>query len=1240
MGFRNQYEMLKKVLATFIFFLFINGFAQSQEKPEYSVYLIGDSGAPSIDKPDEVFTNLGKRLAVESSNSAIIFLGDNIYHNGLPPEAIGDKTARKLAEEKLLVQLKAVNDFKGEIYFIPGNHDWNDAKPDGIQYIKAQEEYIEFFLDRGDVLIPDHGCPGPTKEKLGKDIILLAMDSQWWLHPHDDEHGKNSKCKNKNFDEVIDELRYHLDENDDKQIIIALHHPIYSDGSHNGHFTLKQHLFPLAELNKNLMLPLPGLGSLYPFFRSTFGDRQDMAHPLYQELRNEIIDLLYGRKNVILASGHEHNLQYFFKHQNHFVKSGSGSKSDRLPKKTDAIFSDEAKGYAKLEYYKNDVVLLRYFIIENGYEIEKFSEVIVEPSASFGKKKESKEIVVKDRVLPASTKYNKNAFHRLIFGNLYREDWSQKVTFRSMDLVNERGGLKPMKIGGGMSSLSIRLKDKEKKQFVLRSVEKTVSKVVPDGFQNSVIEDVFQDQIAASQPYAALMIPPLAKAIGVYHTNPELVFLPKQPLLGSYNEGFGNQLYLFEERPSGNQEENEFFGNSKKIISYTDMLVNLRTKHGHHIHQDQVLKSRLFDFYLGDWDRHDDQWRWASFKEKAHSSKGKKHTYYEPIPRDRDQAFFKYSGLMPMVAKLISPELRKFQTFGHDIKNLNYLAYNARHFDRSYLNELERHDWLEIGKDIQTNLTPESIAEAINQLPEPIRKLRGTEFESYFLNRKKHLVNWAESYYEFLSKYVDVVGSDEKEAFNVFENVNGSTTVIVLQEGKKNHLDTIYNRTFWPEETKEIRLYGLEDNDKFIVENNATGNFSKIKIRIIGGKGKDRMKTSKDQQRLTNKYFLYDDIDDPKMKPLAGVIDKRSDDYRVNEYNRKEFYYNSTIGIPFFGYDIDNGLSLGYFNSYKKYGFRKIPYSARHDFNIRFASRNTVLSVNYNNHFVDVIGKTDVEVESYFFLPDNVQNFYGLTNEFDDLEEQAPDNDFFRYERSDIFIYPAFSWTNKNQISKLKVGPFFRFIDVLSNEGKFVSLVASGLEATNFDRENYIGIRADYHLEKIDDITYPSKGVSFNFSPSYNHALGPEQSSFSKLYASLTLYNFLWIPKPFVLATKVETGINFGDFNFTQANYIGLNNGLRGFRNNRIGGHSSFSVANDLRLKLVTTKGALPFSFGILGAYDIGRVWNAGEVNSEWHESYGGGVFISPFDIAPIAFYYLRNSNGSGIFSLRLGFSF
>jgi len=298
-----------------------------------------------------------------------------------------------------------------------------------------------------------------------------------------------------------------------------------------------------------------------------------------------------------------------------------------------------------------------------------------------------------------------------------------------MNISTERGGLRPLKAGGGMSSNSLRLEDQNKSQFVLRSVQKSVTKVVPPELRNSLIQSIFQDQISASNPYAALAVPPLAKALGIYHTNPEIVYLPIQPGLGDFGTYYGDELYLFEERPAGDREDDDSFGNSQKIISYSKMIEKIRKTPKHHVHQKQVLKSRMFDIYLGDWDRHDDQWRWASFKE-THTHQGEEEivTFYEPIPRDRDQVFFKYKGFIPWISKVLSPQLRKFRTFGPKISNVKYLGYNARHFDRSFTNEMNKEDWVTVASEMQEKLTDDVIQRSIERLPEEIQSLRGEYF--------------------------------------------------------------------------------------------------------------------------------------------------------------------------------------------------------------------------------------------------------------------------------------------------------------------------------------------------------------------------------------------------------------------------------------------------------------------------------------------------------------------------------
>jgi hypothetical protein len=64
---------------------------------------------------------LKTKLDSADSNSMLIFLGDNIYPNGMPKESDKDYA---LAKQKLEDQLDITKNFKGKTLVIPGNHDW------------------------------------------------------------------------------------------------------------------------------------------------------------------------------------------------------------------------------------------------------------------------------------------------------------------------------------------------------------------------------------------------------------------------------------------------------------------------------------------------------------------------------------------------------------------------------------------------------------------------------------------------------------------------------------------------------------------------------------------------------------------------------------------------------------------------------------------------------------------------------------------------------------------------------------------------------------------------------------------------------------------------------------------------------------------------------------------------------------------------------------------------------------
>src|SRR5437867_13039464 len=94
---------------------------------------------------DPVLEMLGEQIREVGTESAVVFLGDNIYPNGMPDQ--NDKM-RKRAEARIKVQLDVVKNHAGKVYFLSGNHDWNKGRPGGYEYMLREEEYIKSYSGR------------------------------------------------------------------------------------------------------------------------------------------------------------------------------------------------------------------------------------------------------------------------------------------------------------------------------------------------------------------------------------------------------------------------------------------------------------------------------------------------------------------------------------------------------------------------------------------------------------------------------------------------------------------------------------------------------------------------------------------------------------------------------------------------------------------------------------------------------------------------------------------------------------------------------------------------------------------------------------------------------------------------------------------------------------------------------------------------------------------------------------
>ena len=153
------------------------------------VYLIGDAGG-EVEGSASNFKLLKAELdKSDQENTSVVFLGDNIYASGLHEES---HPLRAEDEKRIDAQIDIVKDFKGNITFIPGNHDWQKGGKDGFQFIKRQEDYIQDKL--GKVFDPSDGCPGPKDIEISKELSLIIIDTQWWLHQYKKGRGEQEDC--------------------------------------------------------------------------------------------------------------------------------------------------------------------------------------------------------------------------------------------------------------------------------------------------------------------------------------------------------------------------------------------------------------------------------------------------------------------------------------------------------------------------------------------------------------------------------------------------------------------------------------------------------------------------------------------------------------------------------------------------------------------------------------------------------------------------------------------------------------------------------------------------------------------------------------------------------------------------------------------------------------------------------------------------------------------------------------
>lgn len=829
-------------------------------------------------------------------------------------------------------------------------------------------------------------------------------------------------------------------------------------------------------------------------------------------------------------------------------------------------------------------------------------------------------------------KANKNG-GKFMLGEHYRSVYLQQYTFPVLDMATYKGGFDILKKGGGKQTNSLRMITPKGKEYVLRSMTKDVSRTVPSPFNKiPLVNNLFTDTFLGTFPFAPLVIPTLADAVNVYHANPEIFYVPKQPTLGKYNDVFGGEVYLLEERANKQWPELASFGNAVKFSSSSNLLEKLQKNNKHHIDQNWVARSRIFDVLIGDWDRHEDQWRWAV------TEMDNKHKLYRPIPRDRDQAFSKYDGF---AIKALSPYhlfLRQISDYDDKLNNFKWNTYNSRHFDNRFLNELSLEEWKKEAAYIEEHLTDKVIEAAFQKLPTKAYNMNAEEIIRVLKLRRDKLQLIAAGMYGQLSKKVSIVGTHKKDYFEIFRKEHGITEInrySINSAGEKKN--RYYHRIFKDSETQSVFIYGLDDNDIFHISGKANKG---LEIHMMGASGEDQYLDESSVSGMGKKHKIHE-------SNKGNILDIGSESKHIKKNVPEDYQYDSrgkqndeniSFALPKVGYNSDDGIFIGASGFSTVTAFNKSPYAQSHKLDINYAFATQAFSVGYNGEFIQVAKNWDLVVNGELRGNRYAFNFFGMGNE---SRKEVDDINFYRVQQSLGYIDVGIQRRFASDLGRFSIRPSLQRNEIANTHNRFIDGEETGLDGTHLENRLYGGLVSTISLSKVDNEVSPRKGYSFNSALNFKKSLTGSSRQFATFGTDLTVYASTGNPrKPITLASRVGAEFIRGDYDFFFAPTLGQKQNLRGYARDRFRGGSLFYHTTDLRIPLGSSLNfLLPMSFGISAAFDYGRVWEPGEDSSIWHSNYGGGIWFAPLNKIVVSINAYR-SNESTMIAVQLNHSF
>jgi hypothetical protein len=792
--------------------------------------------------------------------------------------------------------------------------------------------------------------------------------------------------------------------------------------------------------------------------------------------------------------------------------------------------------------------------------------------------------------------YPAGSFHRFFLGRDYRATWATPVSVEVLDLAKEAGGLTPVVRVGGQQTKGLALAGADGRSYTFRGLEKDASHLldsIDPELKDSVIAKILNDLMAAQHPGSELIARGILDVVGVPCPDWRLVVLPDDPALVKFQKDFAGAIGVFAVYPQPAEGAVPGFLGATELIDHMKLYERLEAGEGDAVDAQALLRARLVDIFMGDWDRHRKQWRWARLPPSPQ---------WTPIPEDRDQAFSRYEGFVLDRGRGRDP---RFQDFGPKYGGIGGLTFNGSEQDRRLLVGFTLEDFVQTAKALQAQLTDAALDKAVRQMPPEWFAVDGPWLVATLKARRDGLADIAAKYHRHLAGRVDVYLTDQPERVEAKRLGDGRVEVTTVIQGKDGGAATpTFHRIFDGEETDEIRVYGLDGNDTLVV----TGGSKGPRLRLIGGRGDDTLDaTSGGNAKLSdsegqNRAINASEDDVPYHPPPPP---KNAPWIPPRDWTRESW------GIPWVSYGSDLGVFLGYGIETHSYGFRKTPYSTGHRVRAGFSFEQQRGRADYGGEFRRENRGSFFGLYAYTSGVE-VLRFYGFGN---DTESTAGPEEFYKVNANQLLLYPTvkFPFAGKGLFT---IGPAAKYTQSDEGEDQFINQ-EKPYGVGDFGQ---LGIHGVLSWASQDDLVFPRRGVFAALRGTYFPELWDVTSDFGEVNGNVSTY--LSGGRAVTLALRAGGKKVFGVYPYMEAASIGqggLGEGalgepqdtVRGYRARRYLGDASLWGNAEVRLRVSGITIILPGAWGINGFADTGRVWLKGESSDTWHVGVGGGLWFS-----------------------------